>query len=116
MTGAVALLALGAAHLAVTSALFTVVQLGVEPSMRGKVIAGYLMVLNVATMLGSLGLGALIDAVGPRTTVTGAGAAFLVAAGWLVGRRYLRPFDEAATGRLVGAGAETGAVAGARAG
>lgn len=116
VTGAVALLALGAAHLAVTSALFTVVQLGVEPSMRGKVIAGYLMVLNVATMLGSLGLGALIDAVGPRTTVTGAGAAFLVAAGWLVGRRYLRPFDEAATGRLEGAGAETGVVAGARAG
>lgn len=116
VTGVLALFALGAAHLAVTSALFTVVQLGVEPSMRGKVIAGYLMVLNVATMFGSLGLGALIDVVGPRATVTGSGVAFLVAAAWLVARRYLRPFDEAATGRSSIGEAGAGAVAGARTG
>jgi MFS family permease len=93
--GVVALVCMGGAHLAVTSTLFTVVQLGVDPAMRGKVMAGYLMVLNVATMLGSLGLGALIDLAGPRTTVTAAGAAFGLAAVALLTGGRLRGLDGA---------------------
>jgi MFS family permease len=91
--GVVALVCMGGAHLAVTSTLFTVVQLGVDPAMRGKVMAGYLMVLNVATMLGSLGLGALIDLAGPRATVTGAGVAFGLAGAWLLTGGRLRALD-----------------------
>lgn len=101
--GALALVAMGAAHLAVTSTLFTVIQLGVDPASRGKVMAGYLMVLNIATMLGSLGLGALLDAVGPRATVTGAGVAFAAAAAWLIGGRRLADLDAAAPGPVTDA-------------
>jgi MFS family permease len=91
--GVVALVCMGGAHLAVTSTLFTVVQLGVDPAMRGKVMAGYLMVLNVATMLGSLGLGALIDLAGPRATVTAAGVVFGLAAIALLTGGRLRGLD-----------------------
>ena len=103
--GVVVLLGLGASHLAVTSTLFTVLQLGVEPAMRGKVVAGYLMVLNVMTMLGSLGMGAMIDLIGPRATVAGAGGLFALAVVWLVAGRGFRSFDAAGDARVAaGAG------------
>ena len=78
IAGAAALLFAGAGYLGISSTLNTTVQLQVEESMRGRVLALYVMVLTVAIPIGSLLQGWLVDVIGVRVTVAAAGALFLV--------------------------------------
>lgn len=73
-----ATLVAGAAWLTIASTLNTTIQLQVAEAMRGKVLAAYLMLLTLAMPIGSLVQGWLVEAVGPRATVAGAGALFCV--------------------------------------
>lgn len=78
LLGAMALLVAGAGYLGISSTLNTTVQLQVDETMRGRVLALYVMVLTVAIPIGSLLQGWLVDLIGVRWTVAGAGALFLV--------------------------------------
>ena len=89
--GLVALLVAGGAYLAIAATLNTTIQLLVDESMRGKVLAAYLMAMTVALPVGALAQGAAADAVGPRLVVATAGACLLAAAGWLRLRSDLLP-------------------------
>jgi predicted MFS family arabinose efflux permease len=92
--GAVALLLAGGGWLTLASALNTTIQLQVDESMRGKVIAIYLMGLTASIPVGALAQGWLTELLGPRVTVAGAGL-LLVATSVLIGRggRYARMDD-----------------------
>ena len=57
------------------------IQLQVDEHMRGKVIALYLMAISTGLPVGSLVMGILYDAIGPRATEVGAGALIATAAG-----------------------------------
>ncbi len=81
--GFVALLVAGAAYLAIASTLNTTLQLLVDETMRGKVMALYIMGLTGSMPIGSLLQGWLADVAGPRITVAVAGALFASAAFWL---------------------------------
>ena len=70
MLGFVTLLTLTAANASV--------QLGVDPSLRGRVMALYIMVLMGGTPIGSPILGWLGETMGPRWTLIGGGAATVV--------------------------------------
>lgn len=97
-----ALVAAGGAYLAIASTLNTTVQLQVSETMRGKVLALYIMLLTVAMPLGSLLQGFLADTVGPRPTVAAAGGVFVVIVGVLVGGGHLLDVDgEGDPGRRV---------------
>lgn len=87
------LLILGGCHLATASTLNTVIQLQVEESMRGRVIALYLMVINVAIGVGTMIQGALYDWIGPRVTVSIGAATIVVLAAWLVSNRRFASMD-----------------------
>jgi MFS family permease len=90
-----ALMVAGAAYLAIASTLNTTIQLQVEETMRGKVLAAYLMCLTLAMPLGVLAQGALAEAIGARATVAGAGMVFLVAVAWLRwGTSYIASMDD----------------------
>ncbi len=65
----VALLVAGAAYLAIASTLNTAVQLQVDEDMRGKVLSLYVMGLTIATPIGSLLQGWLVEMIGPRPVV-----------------------------------------------
>ena len=75
-----ALAVMGAAHLTSASVLNTTIQLQVEESRRAKVLAVYMMALLLANPLGQLGLGQLIELIGPRPTFAISGAALTAAA------------------------------------
>ena len=77
IVGAVALLFAGAGYLGISSTLNTTVQMQVAESMRGRVLALYVMVLTVAIPIGSLIQGWLVDLIGVQWTVAGAGMVFL---------------------------------------
>jgi MFS family permease len=77
IVGAVALLFAGAGYLGISSTLNTTVQMQVAESMRGRVLAFYVMVLTVAIPLGSLIQGWLVDLIGVQWTVAGSGTLFL---------------------------------------
>jgi hypothetical protein len=79
----IALVVAGAAYLALASTLNTTLQLQVAETMRGKVMALYIMGLTGSVPVGSLVQGWLADAVGPRLTVAVAGSIFAGAAVWL---------------------------------
>ena len=73
----VALLVAGAGYLAIASTLNTTIQLQVDESKRGKVLAVYLMALTLAMPVGALVQGWLAGVIGPRVTVAVAGALFV---------------------------------------
>jgi MFS family permease len=77
----VALAVTGAGYLAIASTLNTTVQVQVDDALRGKVLSLYLMMLTLSMPVGALAQGWLTDVVGPRTTVAGAGVAFLAVVG-----------------------------------
>ncbi len=77
IVGAVALLFAGAGYLGISSTLNTTVQMQVAESMRGRVLAFYVMVLTVAIPIGSLIQGWLVDLIGVQWTVAGSGTLFL---------------------------------------
>ena len=76
----VGLLMIGAAHIATASTLNTAIQLQVDEDVRAKVLSVYLTTLLLANPVGQLVLGQLIERVGPRETITGAGVALLFSA------------------------------------
>jgi MFS family permease len=78
IVGAVALLFAGAGYLGISSTLNTTVQMQVAETMRGRVLALYVMVLTIAIPIGSLIQGWLVDLIGVQWTVAGAGVLFLV--------------------------------------
>ena len=70
----VALFAAGAAYLALASALNTTIQLQVDESMRGKVLAFYVMCLTASLPLGAQMLGFIAETpIGLQVTVGLAG-------------------------------------------
>jgi MFS family permease len=75
--GAAALLVAGAGYLGITASLNTAVQLQVREDMRGRTMAFYLMVLTASVPIGAQIQGWMVDWVGVRWTVAGAGALFL---------------------------------------
>ena len=87
------LLILGGCHLTTASTLNTVIQLQVDEHMRGRVIALYLMEINLAIGLGTLVQGVLFDVVGPRITVAVSASIMVVLAAWLVGARRFASMD-----------------------
>jgi MFS family permease len=85
----------GAAWLAIASTLNTTIQVQVDETMRGKVLAAYLMLLTLAIPVGSLVQGWLVEVVGARATVAGAGGLFcLVGVVLLVGNDLLSHMDD----------------------
>jgi len=89
----ISLVVMGAAHLATASTLNTTVQLQVDEARRAQVLGLYLMSLMLAAPLGQLGLGQMIEVIGPRVTFAASGAVLLAAAVWLVATRRLRRLD-----------------------
>ena len=91
----VALFAAGAAYLALASALNTTIQLQVDESMRGKVLAFYVMCLTASLPLGAQVLGFVAETpIGLQRTV---GAAGLILVGVTVVLRMtgrLEPMDD----------------------
>ncbi|MEY2402701.1 MAG: hypothetical protein QOD38_252 [Acidimicrobiaceae bacterium] len=92
--GVVCLLVAGGAYLAIASTSNTTVQLQVDESMRGKVMAFYLMTFTAAIPIGSLVQGWTTQTFGPRQTTITAGLllAALVTALRVTGR--LAAMDE----------------------
>src|SRR5205823_11654954 len=92
---AISLLPAGAAALTFTTAANTSVQLGVDATVRGRVMALYLLCFMGGTPLGAPAIGMLADTFGPRAGLLGGGAVCVllaVALGALFARRVgLRP-------------------------
>ena len=86
---AVALVPAGMAALSFTVAANSYVQLGTDPTMRGRVMALYLLCFMGGTPLGAPTIGALADAFGPRAGMVGGGGVCVVAA-VLLGVVYAR--------------------------
>jgi predicted MFS family arabinose efflux permease len=78
VVGGIALLAVGASHIAANATLNSVIQLDVDDAWRGKVMSVYLMTVNAGTPIGAMGMGVMVDRVGARQTVAGAACAMLV--------------------------------------
>ena len=89
-----ALMLVGASHLTTASTLNTTIQLHVEDSRRAKVLSVYFVVLLVASPVGQLSLGQLMQTFGPRPVVFGAGVTMLVAGGALVASGRLAALDD----------------------
>jgi MFS family permease len=95
LTAVVALMVAGGSYLAIASTLNTTIQLQVDETMRGKVLAAYLMGLTLTMPLGALVQGALAEVVGARVTVAVAGALFLALVTWLrLVTGYVSAMDE----------------------
>jgi len=92
--GVALLVVAGAAYLPVAATLNTTLQLQVDESMRGKVLALYITVFTVAIPVGSLIAGTVASAVGaPATLAVGAGL-FLVVTLLLAFSGWLRSLDD----------------------
>jgi MFS family permease len=79
--GGIALLAIGASHIAANATINSVIQLDVDDAWRGKVMSVYLMTVNAGTPIGAMLMGVLVDGIGARPTVAvAAGAMFSVVA------------------------------------
>ena len=103
----VALMLVGGCFLAVISAANTALQMIVADHVRGRVLGLRVMVFTGMTPIGALLQGVMADRLGPRVTVTAAGAMLVVAAAVLSrGRGRLRlarlddPHDELPAGSL----------------
>jgi len=94
----VALAIAGAAYLALASTLNTTIQLQVDETMRGRVIAVYIMFLTAALPIGMLVQGFIAQVVGPQAAVTLFGVLFLAVLAWLrFGTDLLRHVDDERT-------------------
>jgi MFS family permease len=87
----------GTAMLTFTTAANSSVQLGVDPTMRGRVMALYLLCFMGGTPFGAPLVGWVAETLGPRWGLLGGGLICLVAAvllaGWVARRRGLTPAD-----------------------
>ncbi len=88
------LLVAGAAYLPVAATLNTTLQLQVDESMRGKVLALYITVFTVAIPVGSLIQGAVASVVGAPTTLAVGAGLFLVVTLALGASGWLRSLDD----------------------
>jgi MFS family permease len=102
--GIAALLVMGGTYLAWAATLNTVLQLRVEDARRGRVLAVYLMGLTVALPVGALIQGLLVEHVGPRPTVAGAGLLLLVSTGVLLATGWFAAMDAPAPAGSIGVG------------
>lgn len=75
--GFVFLLGAGAGYLAIAASLNTTIQLQVDETMRGKVLAFYILGVTLVAPLASLLQGVLVDVLGPQVAFTLAGGVFL---------------------------------------
>jgi MFS family permease len=93
LTFALSLPVLGIAALTMLNSLQATVQLAVEPGVRGRVMALYMMILMGGTPAGAPVIGWIGQTLGPRWTLIGGGAitvaAVLVATAWLVRREQI---------------------------
>jgi MFS family permease len=109
---AVALIPTGLVMLTVTNAANASVQLGVAPTMRGRVMALYLVCFMGGTPIGAPIIGWVAGAAGPRWGLIGGGLVCLLSsvtiAAVIVRRRGLRPTEIA---ELVAARAHAAAAA-----
>ena len=80
VVGGIALLVIGASHIAANATLNSVIQLDVDDAWRGKVVSVYLMTVNVGTPIGAMAMGMMFDRVGARPTIAVAAVAMLVVA------------------------------------
>jgi MFS family permease len=80
VVGGIALLAVGASHIAANATINSVIQLDVDDAWRGKVMSVYLMTVNAGTPVGAMAMGILVDRIGARQTVTAAAIAMLAVA------------------------------------
>ena len=71
------LMGAGAGYLAIASSLNTTIQLQVDETMRGKVLAFYVLGVTLVAPIGALLQGVMVNAVGARAAFTMAGSAFI---------------------------------------
>ncbi len=94
---AVALVPTGLAMLSVTTAANSHIQLGVAPTMRGRVMALYLVCFMGGTPFGAPMIGWLAGAAGPRWGLIGGGLVCLLSvaglAAWVARRRGMDAHD-----------------------
>lgn len=94
---ALALVPAGLAMIVLAQAANATVQLGVEPTMRGRVMGLYILCFMGGTPLGAPIVGWLSQACGPRWGMLGGGLVCLVAtaviAGWVARSRGIGPAD-----------------------
>ncbi len=88
-----AMMIMGAAHISSASTLNTAIQLQVDERVRAKVLSVYLMALLAANPLGQLGLGQIIERIGPRSAIGAAGVVMLSTALLLAFSGRLRGLD-----------------------
>lgn len=89
LVGGLGLLVAGSCFLMVSSTLNTTLQLQVPEEMRGRAMAGYVAVFTLGIPFGSLVQGWMVDIVGVRWTVAGAGVVILATwfvVRWVIGR------------------------------
>lgn len=87
------LMGAGAGYLAIASSLNTTIQLQVEETMRGKVLAFYVLGVTLVAPIGALVQGVMVNAVGARAAFTMAGTAFLTLLVVLRAKGTLRHLD-----------------------
>jgi MFS family permease len=93
--GLAALLVAGGGYLALASALNTTIQLQVDETMRGKVLAVYVMLLTASLPAGLLLQAGVLLWAGPQLTVILFGVAFLAVLVWLeLGSTVLAHLDD----------------------
>jgi MFS family permease len=101
VVGGIALLAVGASHIAANATLNSVIQLDVDDAWRGKVMSVYLMTVNAGTPIGAMVMGVMVDRVGARQTVAGAACALLVVAAVVAARGRFPSLDAGRERHLV---------------
>ncbi len=87
------LMGAGAGYLTIASSLNTTIQLQVDETKRGKVLAFYVLGVTLVAPTGALIQGLLVNAIGPRAAFTIAGAAFLALLVVLRAKGTLRHLD-----------------------
>jgi len=90
----VAMMMMGAAHIASASTLNTAIQLQVDERVRAKVLSVYLTSLLLANPIGQLVLGQLIERFGARRSFGGAAAAMLAMAAILMASGRMSSLDD----------------------
>ncbi len=93
MLALVAMMIMGAAHIASASTLNTAIQLQVDEGVRAKVLSVYLMTLLAANPVGQLSLGQAIERFGPRPSFAAAGMGMMAVALFLGVSGRLRGLD-----------------------
>jgi MFS family permease len=88
------LMGAGAGYLAIASSLNTTIQLQVEETRRGKVLAFYVLGITLVAPIGALLQGVLVNAIGARAAFTLAGLAFLLLLAVLRSKRSLEHLDD----------------------